>query len=89
FVPISLEQSYARLVATAGRSDLLVQRVIRRAGHCQFSDEERVRGFEDLAAWVASGQKAAGDDLTGDLTDAGRTFTIPLEDDDPGTPSAP
>ncbi len=89
FVPISLEQSYARLVATAGRSDLLVQRVIRRAGHCQFSDEERVRGFEDLAAWVASGQKAAGDDLTGDLTDAGRTFTTPLEDDDPGTPSAP
>jgi pimeloyl-ACP methyl ester carboxylesterase len=84
FVPISLEQSYRRIVDAAGSGDLLVQRAIRREGHCNFSDQERIRAFDDLVAWVERGEKPAGDDLLGDLREAGRAFTDPPEDDDPG-----
>jgi pimeloyl-ACP methyl ester carboxylesterase len=84
FVPIGLEQSYRRIVDAAGAGDLLVQRAIRRAGHCSFSQDERTTAFADLVKWVDGGQKPAGDNLLGDLTDAGRTFTNPLLPDDPG-----
>lgn len=84
FVPISMEQSYRRTVDAAGNGDLLVQRAIRRSGHCTFSDQERQRGFEDLVAWAGGGPKPGGDDLLGDLTDIGRQFTTPLAADDPG-----
>jgi pimeloyl-ACP methyl ester carboxylesterase len=84
FVPIALEQTYRRLVDAAGSGDLLVQRAIRSAGHCNFSEQERERAFEDLVAWVTEHKKPAGDDLTGDLTDIGRAFTSPLRPGDPG-----
>ncbi len=84
FVPISLEQSYRRTVEAAGAGDLLVQRAIRRAGHCMFSESERIRAFEDLVAWVERGSRPAGDDLGASLQDAGRTWTNPIEPDDPG-----
>lgn len=84
YVPISLEQDYRRLVDSAGSGDLLVQRAVRRAGHCAFTDEERQRAFEDLVAWVERGVKPAGDNLLGDLRDVGRAFTQPLGTDDPG-----
>jgi pimeloyl-ACP methyl ester carboxylesterase len=84
FVPIGLEQSYRRIVDAAGAGDLLVQRAIRRAGHCTFSQEERIAAFEDLVKWVEQKQKPAGDNILGDLTDAGRAFTNPPLPDDPG-----
>lgn len=89
FVPISLEQSYRDIVEDAGNGRLLVQRAIRRAGHCAFSEEERMRAFDDLVAWVEGGTKPLGDDISGDLSDIGRAFTTPLEDDDPGTIARP
>ena len=58
FVPISLEQSYRRIVDAAGAGDLLVQRAIRRAGHCTFSQEERIAAFEDLVKWVEQRSEA-------------------------------
>ena len=73
-----MEQYYRRIVDAAGAGDLLVQRAIRRAGHCVFSQDERTSAFDDLVKWVEQGQKPAGEDLTGDLTDAGRAFTTPL-----------
>ena len=87
FVPIHLEQSYRRIVDAAGAGDLLVQRAIRRSGHCMFSQEERIAAFDDLVKWVAQKQKPAGEDLTGDLRDAGRAFTNPARPDDPGAPA--
>ena len=69
---------------TGGRRDLLVQRAIRRAGHCNFSDQERVQGFEDLVQWAEQGEKPGGDDILGDLSDAGRAYTNPRERNDPG-----
>ena len=83
FVPISLEQSYREIVHTAGRDGLLVQRAVRRSGHCNFSEEERERAFDDLTAWVETGERPEGEDLTGDLSNAGLPFTTPLEPSDP------
>ncbi len=84
FVPIFLEQTLKRAVAAAGKDDLLVQRIYRIAGHCQFSQPEMIRAFDDLVAWVHRGTKPAGDNVDGDLRDAGRTFTDPLRPGDPG-----
>lgn len=77
-VPVSMEQSYLRKVESAGASRFLVQRLIRSGGHCAFSDGELLRAWEDLRAWVVSGTRPPGDDVLGDLSDAGRTFTDAL-----------
>ncbi|HKB10702.1 MAG TPA: hypothetical protein VKD69_08605 [Vicinamibacterales bacterium] len=84
FVPIFLEQSLKRTVKAAGGEKLLTQRIYRIGGHCQFSVPEMTRAFDDLVAWVKSGTKPQGDDVEGDLTNAGMTFTNPLRANDPG-----
>jgi dienelactone hydrolase len=86
FVPISMEQSYRRKVNEAGKGDLLVQRAIRSGGHCKFSEAELQTAWSDLVAWVDDGEKPEGEDLLGDLSDAGRAFTNPVRPGDPGTP---
>jgi pimeloyl-ACP methyl ester carboxylesterase len=85
FVPIHLQQILNRAVAAAGRQNLLVQRIYRIAGHCGFSVEEQARAFDDLVKWVRDGAKPAGDNVMGDLKNAGTTFTTPRRDGDPGT----
>ncbi|MGB4863962.1 MAG: alpha/beta hydrolase [Tepidiformaceae bacterium] len=84
FVPITMEQDYKKAVAASGKSDLLVQRAIRSAGHCKFSEPELTTAFEDLVNWVRDGKKPKGDDISGDLTNAGLQFTNPLRPGDPG-----
>ena len=64
FVPFSMEQIYARDVARNHRSDLVVQRAVRAAGHCEFSPAEVARGFDDLVSWVDSGVRPAGDPVS-------------------------
>lgn len=88
FVPIFLERTLKEAVHAAGRDDLLVQRVYRIAGHCGFSQEEMTRSFDDLVTWVTTGARPAGDDVSASLEDAGRTFTDPLREGDPGTTHA-
>jgi dienelactone hydrolase len=84
FVPVLIEQGLKRAVSAAGNDKLLVQRLYRIGGHCQFSEPEMVRAFDDLVAWVHDGTRPAGDDVLGDLSDAGRKFTQPLRPNDPG-----
>jgi dienelactone hydrolase len=84
FVPIFLEQSLKRAVAAAGKDALLAQRIYRIAGHCGFSQPEMIKAFDDLIAWVHKGTKPAGDEVNGDLSNAGLTFTDPLRPNDPG-----
>ncbi|MFH8491081.1 alpha/beta hydrolase family protein [Streptomyces longisporoflavus] len=69
-VPLSMQQTYTKEVAANGRSDLLVNRAIRSATHCDFTDVELVRAWKDLTTWVedreANGDEAvrpAGDDI--------------------------
>ncbi|MBM6403979.1 hypothetical protein JQN72_06955 [Phycicoccus sp. CSK15P-2] len=68
FVPIEMEQIYAREVARNGRSDLLVQRAVRDVGHCTFTGEEIVAAYTDLFRWVETGVRPAGEDLVGDIS---------------------
>lgn len=84
FVPISHQVSYAKKADAAGSADLLVQRAIRAAGHCKFTAEEVTTAWNDLRKWVEDGERADGDDLTGDLSDVGLKFTMPLREGDPG-----
>ncbi|HYM14556.1 MAG TPA: hypothetical protein VEZ14_03280 [Dehalococcoidia bacterium] len=76
-VPVDQEQTLLKQVDAAGRSDLLVQRLIQAAPHCGFTLGEWEQGFADLVDWVATGNKPAGDDLhTADLREAGARFTL-------------
>jgi dienelactone hydrolase len=84
FVPIFLEQSLKRAVKAAGNEKLLTQRIYRIGAHCQFSQPEMTKAFDDLVAWVKTGTKPRGDEVDGDLTNAGMTFTDPLRPNDPG-----
>ena len=65
--------------------DLLVQRVYRIAGHCGFNETEQAKSFDDVVKWVRAGVKPEGDNINDDLRDAGRKFTSPLRENDPGT----
>jgi dienelactone hydrolase len=84
FVPIVLEQALKRAVVAAGKESLLTQRIYRIAGHCGFSQAEMSRAFDDLTLWVHQGTKPEGDEVFGDLSNAGMTFTDPLRPTDPG-----
>lgn len=63
YVPFKHQQNYLRAVQAAGKTNLLVQRAIRAAGHCEFTGPELVEGFNDLVAWEKGGPKPAGDDV--------------------------
>jgi hypothetical protein len=85
YVPVHLEQILNKAITAASKQSLLVQRLYRIPGHCQFTPEEQAKSFDDLVNWVRDGVKPAGDNVFGDLRDAGRTFTNPLRPNDPGT----
>jgi dienelactone hydrolase len=85
YVPITLEQSLRRAVDRAGRSSWLVQRIVRSPGHCNFSAAEQADAFDALVSWARDGKRPDGDDVFGDLTNAGMKFTNPLRPGDPGT----
>jgi pimeloyl-ACP methyl ester carboxylesterase len=55
-VPVEHEQAYAASVASAGRSSLLRQLFVRRAGHCAFTPAEIVTALESISARVDSSQ---------------------------------
>ncbi|MDZ7727144.1 MAG: hypothetical protein U5Q44_02530 [Dehalococcoidia bacterium] len=84
FVPITQGLFYRDAVRDSGKEDMLVQRVIRAPGHCTFSDEEILAGFDDLQRWVESGERPAGSPMDGDFTDEGFDFTNPIREGDPG-----
>jgi hypothetical protein len=84
-VPVYQQQAMKRAAMAAGTEHLLVQRLMRIPGHCQFSEPEQAAAFDALVAWVREGTRPEGDDVLGDLSDAGRRFTNPLRPGDPGT----
>ncbi len=55
--PMFHETAYAAMVASAGNSDLLLQRSIERFGHCGVKPNEVVDSFDDLVEWVETGVK--------------------------------
>jgi hypothetical protein len=85
YVPINQEQVLYQAVARAGNSNLLVQRIVRAPGHCNFSAQEVIQTFDDGIMWFEHGVRPAGDNVMGDLRNAGLQFTNPLRPGDPGT----
>ena len=84
-VPVSQQQALKRAVVAAGKEHLLVQRLMRIPGHCLFSDAEQIQAFDDMVSWVRTGVRPGGDEVLGDLSNAGLPFTNPLRPGDPGT----
>jgi dienelactone hydrolase len=74
FVPISMEQEYARRAAANGRSRLFVSRAIRTAAHCGFTSAELTRAFDELVAWTDRGLRPAGDAILDRRKVASATF---------------
>jgi len=88
FVPFKFEQDYRQKTLAAGTGELLVQRAIRRAGHCNFTADERNQAFDDLVAWLDTGVQPRGEDvLTADVAHLGLEWTNPMEADDPLAPT--
>lgn len=76
-VPIDQAQLLRQRVAAAGKSDLLVQRVIREANHCGFRGPELDAAFDALVEWVETGTRPAGTNLaTSHLRRLDRTFEL-------------
>jgi len=74
FVPFSMEQVYAKRAAANGRGGLFVSRAIRGVGHCDFTQQELARGFDDLVGWVRTGDRPAGDAILDRRTVADPAF---------------
>ncbi|MDO9436394.1 S9 family peptidase [Hydrogenophaga sp.] len=74
FVPFSMQQVYQQRAAAKGNSGLLVQRAIRGASHCDFTNAEQVQAFVDMVAWAEGGPKPAGDDVVTPATVAAPTY---------------
>ncbi|HEY7487799.1 MAG TPA: hypothetical protein VH912_25325 [Streptosporangiaceae bacterium] len=58
-VPVEQENQYARRVAAAGRSALLRQAYVDRAGHCNFTTGELVAATDAIRQRVATGRWGA------------------------------
>ncbi|GAA2683914.1 alpha/beta hydrolase family protein [Actinoplanes palleronii] len=74
FVPFSMEQEYAQRAARNGRAGLFVSRAIRGVGHCDFTEPELAKGFDDLTTWIRTGHRPAGDAILDRRTVASATF---------------
>ncbi|MEO1231661.1 MAG: alpha/beta hydrolase [Myxococcota bacterium] len=74
FVPFSMEQIWAREVASQGNADLLVSRATRDIGHCASNLQEQVEAFSDMVTWVNTGVRPAGDDILDPATVAAPDF---------------
>ena len=63
YVPFRHQQLYREGAIENGNSDLLVQRAIRAAGHCDFSATETMLGLTEFLLWVNDGPKPAGNEV--------------------------
>jgi pimeloyl-ACP methyl ester carboxylesterase len=85
-VPIDQAQILQRRVDAAGKSELLVQRVVRDPGHCGFTNEEWEANLEALERWVEHGTRPSSTNvMTDDLRKLDRTFELSPR---PGTAEA-
>jgi hypothetical protein len=89
FVPFSMEQAYALRTLLHGQRGLFVSRAIRATAHCDFTQAELQRGFDDLVRWVDTGQRPAGDPVLSRTLVARPTFGCRFTDGQHANFSAP
>jgi hypothetical protein len=58
-VPASSLALYDHMVQAAGFGDDLVQQYVRREGHCNITQDEEGRAFDELVAWTHRGPRPA------------------------------
>ncbi len=76
-VPVDEQQIVRRKVEAAGKADMLVQRAVRAAPHCGFTDAELIASLDAVRGWVERGERPDGEDLMlDDLAQAGAKFTL-------------
>lgn len=63
YVPFRHQQLYRERVEDYGKGDLLVQRAIRAAGHCEFTDQEYYDATSDFLNWIGTGVVPEGDEV--------------------------
>ena len=71
-------QELRRRADAMNNGDALVERAIQSPLHCfdrGLTSDELRESFEDLVAWVEEGVKPDGEDLSGDVSDAGAAYT--------------
>ena len=78
FVPFHNEIVYAAEAEASGTSDLLVQRAILGAVHCDFAASEIISGLSDLISWADGGPRPAGDDVLDPTAVADPLFGCPF-----------
>lgn len=88
FVPFSMQQIYRQRAVAKGNGNLLVQRAIRGASHCDFTVAEQVRAFSDMVAWAEGGPPPAGDDVSTPATVAAPTYGCTFTDNTIGPDDA-
>ncbi|MDP9238426.1 MAG: tannase/feruloyl esterase family alpha/beta hydrolase [Chloroflexota bacterium] len=75
----SSSQELRRRVEAKGKGALLVQRAIQSPQHCfkeGMTQREIAASFQALVDWVEGGKKPDGEDLLGDVSNAGAKFTL-------------
>jgi hypothetical protein len=63
-VPVWIPNSYQSVVEQAGAANMFVHQYVRHDGHCTISPQETIQGFEELRAWVKSGNRPSPGDKT-------------------------
>lgn len=76
FVPFSMQQIYRDRLTASGATyaNRVVQRAIRGATHCDFTNKEKSDAFAALVAWVEQGTTPSGDDVKTTATVAAATY---------------
>jgi pimeloyl-ACP methyl ester carboxylesterase len=84
FVPLSMDQRYAQMMAAHGESGLFVDRAIREVTHCGYTTNELSAGFSALVSWISTGHRPAGDDILNPAAVASPFFGCRFTDPTPG-----
>ncbi len=76
FVTFNMQQIYRNRVVANGavRADRVVQRAIRGASHCDFTNAEMQTAFDDMVRWSKGGAKPGGDDVLTPAVVAATTY---------------
>lgn len=85
-VPLSLVQAYSARAAASGASDRVVTRAVRSVTHCNFTDYELTRSFDDLVAWVETDVRPPGDDFLDAAAISADDFGCAWSGSAPGVP---
>ena len=75
-VPLTDAIAILERATAAAQGGRLVQRTVQSPTHCDFTDDELERAFDDMVAWVEDGMTPEGEDLSSfDPATLGAAFT--------------